>query len=149
MRRLSSFTNFSKMSLTACGSSRNIRHWAGEREEQETKIREDIRYFRMRKQHYPRLHSNALICCSTEHPLQRKKTFLSFIEDNRKLRRVSPKNKTCPARHRNSKAHWRSSSHSVGMSQLKWNRLTLSHVYMAYQDWQRSEKIWVTSQVVV
>lgn len=78
---------------------------------------EDIRYFIMRKQHYPRPHSNTLICCFHRTPLQRKKTFLSFIEDNRKLRR---KTRLVLLDTEISKAHWR--SHFVGMSQLKWNR---------------------------
>lgn len=42
------------------------------------KIGEDIRYFRMRKQHHPRPHSNALICSFHRTPPSKKENFSLF-----------------------------------------------------------------------
>lgn len=140
MRRLSSFTSFSKMSLTACGSSRNIRHWAGEREEQKKKKKEDIRYFRMKKQHYPRLHSNALICCFHRTLSSKKENFSLFHWRQQKTQKsFHRKTRLVLLDTEISKVHWWSTSHFVGMSQLKCNR---HNTELCVRGIPRLAKIW-------
>lgn len=90
------------------------------RKNREKKIGEDIRYFIMRKQHYPRPHSNTLICCCHRTPLQRKKTFLFHWRQEKTQKSFHRKTRLVLLDTEISKAHWR--SHFVGMSQLKWNR---------------------------
>lgn len=90
MRRLSSFTSFSKMSLTACGSSRNIRHWGRGREtEKKRKIR---RHHLLQNDKETQCEATipfpyCLICCFHGTPRQRKNHSLSLVGD-KNLQRV-------------------------------------------------------------